>query len=368
MKKLFRNRELSHRTLGFERMEDRLALSATTGVEYTLPVDFLTVNLNVNQGGFIQVGGFNAVYTLSNGDRFFDTDSDIGLSTVPRYVWNYSDVFNGNLSGSVGAADVDQIAPIPQPNNQGKLGGIIELTNIFQPTARPDALSASYVQQQTTEEAARLSAQQGQLQEPSLARARDVYFEVATLSVKAQQRGRGVAQASREELVSLNHEAAVGVSKSLLPAAELRSSGVKNVPPTEAQPNAPLPKTDAIPKSAVPSQDSLRAAENGISDPTTTNALQEKPVPTIDELSRANAHDAALTEFWIVDDLADEHLAEEVAVSLRSNEGGKHYAAWPALAALIGGSLVVRQRRTVRPALSQVLPLRQKFVGPSRGE
>ncbi|MDZ4658160.1 MAG: hypothetical protein SH868_11340 [Bythopirellula sp.] len=349
MKQPLKSRVLNHRALRFERMEDRLALSATMGGDYTLNIDYL----NAEQGGFIV---FDGPILASGSATFSDANVDVIFSSSPRAQEYFLNLLNGHGQADLSAADTDQIAPIPQPNNQGKLGGTIELTNIFLPRTLQNSTRAErqVVQSQNTTEASQLSVLDSQAKEPSFSRGRDMYFEVASLSAKPQPRGHGAAQVSQGELVPLNREVSAGVAKSILPAAEIRDGEVKHDSAPAVPPTAPLPKADAVPTSPPVKDDSLRAAEKAANDPATKSAQQEKPTATADELSAANARDAAFAEFW-----TDEFMAEEVAITLRSNEGGQHYAAWPTLAVLVGGGIIARQRRSSRIHASQLQPPRR---------
>jgi hypothetical protein len=97
----------------------------------------------------------------------------------------------------------------------------------------------------------------------------------------------------------------------------------------------------------------MRSAERP-ADPEAKSAQDEKTLPADDELSAAEAHDQVLDELW-----GDELMAEEVAVSLRGNEGGKYYIALPTVAVLVGGGLIARYRRNSRT--SEFQPPRKKL-------
>ncbi len=334
---------LLSRKLAFERMEDRLALSATMGGDFIVHLDYL----NANQGGFVDFDvTIRAADVASFGDADTNANFEFVFSNTPPVQAYFPGSLNGNFQGDLGVSDTDQIAPIAQPPVPSQqLGGTIELANIFLPITRQSSTitERQLVQSQNTSDASQLSVVDSQVKEPSFARGRDMYFEVASLSAQGQSRGRSTTGVSQDELIPVNYSVSAGISKSILEAPELRGRESRNRSVPNTPPTAPLPQPDAVPGSTPAKGDLLRATEKAAGDPATRNAQQEQAIPAANELSAASAHDAALAELW-----SDEFMAEEVAISLRSNEGGQHFAAWPTLAVLVGGGIIARQRRASR--------------------
>jgi hypothetical protein len=348
--------------MGFERMEDRLALSAATGMDYIIINHGFNDDLflTIDRGGLVTAADLDVVVSGTVGGKFDSLNSELEFSSQPRES-SYQETFSGSEETGPSASDFDHITPIPQPNNQDQqLGGTIELTHIFAPTSLGNSVGEKYVSSRPAMDSSQIAKLDSETKEPTFARGRDVYFEVASLTAKTVPRAKGAAGIAGDPLVPLNHEAAASVLKALRPTAETgKQDGQPAQTPTESD-TAPGPVKDVDPQATPVKAEGLRAAESAADDPAAKSARREQAVSE-KNLVAGNAHDQALAELW-----REESMAEEVAVSLRSNEGNTHYAALPTIAVLVGGSLVARHRRNAKA--SELQPLRKRLGSSLREE
>ncbi len=348
------NRTFKSRALAFERMEDRLALSAdfafAHGFQLTTNGNTLD-SLTLSQGGLVlNVGGTfglnfdsDAVQSLIN--RVDGNRVEKFLEKHPAAATYYEELVKGVEESGPAATDFDKITPIPQPDNhEEQQGGTIELSNIFLPTSLQRAPRSKDTQLESATEAAELTTLDSSAEEPALARARDVYFEVAGLSMKLQPRGKESAQHSDDQAM-LNE-----MANRIRPKVEPREAAANNTSPPDQQ---PPPATDKPGDASQEAVHMMRSAERP-STPEAKSAQDAKSLPADDEFSAMGPHDQALDELW-----GDGLMAEEVAISLRGNEGSKYHVALPTIAVLVGGGLIARYRRSSRA--SEFQPPRKKL-------
>ncbi len=352
--------KIKSRALAFERMEERLALSADFAINRDIQVfaNGSTINsLILNQGGLVLTTdstisfNFNSDKVQSIIDRVDGNRVEKFLEEHPAAASYYEELVKGAEESGPAATDFDQVTPIPQPDNQVEQpGGTIELSNIFLPSSLQSSPRSEYTQVESASEGSQLTAFDSSAKEPTLARARDVYFEVASLSTTLQPRGKHTALNVAAGQSPDDQAMLTDIANRLRPKAEPNEDAANKIPAAESQPANQTDKPGDVPEEAA---QLMRSAERPAV-PEAKSARDEKSLPADDELSTAEAHDQVLDELW-----GDELMAEEVAVSLRGNEGGKYYIALPTVAVLVGGGLIARHRRNSRT--SEFQPPRKKL-------
>ena len=320
------------RPLAFEPMEQRLALSATSVVGYTLEFDLSLVT----QGGgtTIQQPGL----WLSAGDSLGPTVDFIDLR-------NGESVFTGPTNSrniETGDGEVGSlINPITQPQmGEGEIGdGTIAVAEIFRPTqpvaiARADSQLARIETAEPTVEPSNDS-----WRSISLSRGRDVYFEVASLPDHAEsspQAEPGLTDALAPvlyEQTALRREA----QRSTTTAAEENKPVLPSLPERKATPAEAVDAVE-LPTVEPPSDKSDQTAERNEAD-------NEQPIADVD---REQAF-ADLDEEMPLDDpqQVDPH---------------QNNAAWPALAALAATGWWARFRRPGSTPPSDRHPPRRRRI------
>jgi hypothetical protein len=304
----------------------------------------------LNVGGTFDLN-FNSDKVQSFIDRIDGNRVERFLEEHPAAASYYEELVKGAEESGPAASDFDQVTPIPQPDNQVEQpGGTIELSNIFLPSSMQNSSRSEYSQVESATEGSQLTALDSSSKEPTLARARDVYFEVASLSMKLQPRGKHTALNVATGHNPDDQAMLTDIANRLRPKAESNEDAANNIPAPESQPTDPADKPVDSSKEAA---QLMRSADRP-ADPEAKSAQDRKTLLEDDKLFAAEAHDQVLDELW-----GDELMAEEVGISLRGNEGGKYHLALPTIAVLVGGGLIARHRRNFRT--SQFQPSRKKL-------
>lgn len=333
------------KVLGFERMEDRLALSAAPIELNGLNINFLLADhvLDLRQGGFVlwanaaAADNDAAVVTRIESTPFVWQSTiarDKIVLNIGRDIYPLPEVESTFDASGPSITESNTITPIPQPGQSDtQQGGTIELTTIFLPTSIRATSDQPYVREQPSLDLAsgtHLKKDELEVKEPSLARARDIYFEVASLT------SPGRPQSDSDDVVD---------EQSKLKSGKV-SAFLEVTPATDAMEKAENKK----PLPAIPADAGAESSPEAESNPTEIEAAShsaaktqtEKPHEKVEAAENDEvlaAHDEALKQ------LLDEELtAAGVALSVRTNEGGRHSATLPVAAVLVGGGLMARHR------------------------
>lgn len=359
-------RPLGRRTLGFEQMEERLALSTTAVGDSPIWAGNLTTHL-------VNVGEPLAPLTITGenvGNPFLKWGNSYGGLTSPRSynLGSFANIVTDGdtlslhlnpfisadtapaLSGGVGSSQQgsyqegmnDQVAPIVQPQiGNGEVAqGTIDLVQVFSPVAQTKtshntdsgfvAISVPQVMSQT------LAPVSGMM-ELSMTRARDVYFEVAALKAGEKTSSHAASEDAAQEIIP-----AIFVEPIARDAVFENST-----PHRPGETSARQRHTPKVPQNLPVDAVGLEAE--------IPHNQQSKP----DQAAAANAesavetaHDQAFADWHRGDSLAD------AAIPLRNGEGKEHRAAWPVVVALAGVGLIARHRRA--PHACQQQPPRRK--------
>jgi hypothetical protein len=353
------NKTQRSRPLAFEQMEQRLALSAASVGSFDSmlsPQWQLTTNVG---GGVISFDQLytSDVYVLSGLSADYDAT---GLKVDRGFI----DIVNGEplFSGPVfsrpeveGTTKSNEaggsVTPIPQPQiGHGEVAqGLIAVAEIFRPT---NATVSSPVGRPLVEhkavETTVAAAHDDSWKSTSLARGRDVYFEVAALSDHADV-------GNRSEGANLSSKIAPLIYQQTLQRREAeRAAATTSQEPLNTQRSAnPLP---AVPQQQSQPLDSQHPESPASAPEVEKNqrTAQDGDHPQANEVSQGtDSRDHVFAAWNDGDELSDE------AIALRTENPQSRTATWPVLAALAATGWIARNRRSKGVMPSRRLPLRR---------
>jgi hypothetical protein len=326
------------RALGFEQMEERLALSTTTG-------DYLSsiVLLDNAQGGLTFLGS-NQVLSSGNFAEYA-VDGDSEFLILNRYL--PSNHIRNNIvpSGDTGSYQEglsDQVAPIAQPDweDEELAHGIISLTEVFAPATQTKASQGTHSEfvaisnpQVTPQTTTPVSA----MMELSLSRGRDVYFEVAALKECEKTSSNAASEDEPQEIIP----------------AIFAEPAARDAVFEDSTPNRPgeaSARQRHAPK--VPQNVPVDAVGLEAEIPPNEQSKQDQAAAASAESVEDTVYDQVFADWHRVDSLV------ETAIPLRNEEGKEHRAAWPVVVALAGAGLIARSRRAAHSCQQQ--PPRRK--------
>jgi hypothetical protein len=214
--------------------------------------------------------------------------------------------------------------------------GIVSLGEIFRPVTSQLEPQPQIAHAEPIVEIPQRSPHESSWTSLTIARARDVYFEVASPAGREIIRPGSPDGISQEQVRPTNYEKPVVTQEAEpVPAASKplnRSAEMRTIRRTLLSEPELASVTDA---------DKAATAEGGIvSNGAAEYASSRRDAPDADdEPTSAAARDQVLAD-WRRDDL----LIDE-AISLRTKEADDHYAAWPIHTAVAGGDWLVKYRR-----------------------
>jgi hypothetical protein len=324
-------------------MEQRLALSATPATS-TLSFSDLDWSGSYLQTTGVASGGNIAVDVVFNWgnayqDRLTNDAGFIGilngqpLFTGPVFSKPEAEgALNSNEAGST-------VTPIPQPQiGKGELSqGLIAVAEIFRPTSVTlSSPGGSEPIEHKAVETAIAATSDDSWKSTSLARGRDVYFEVAALTDDHEPNSRNdtaelsskIAPLIYQQTLQRRESERAAATTSQEPLSTQRSaSPLPSLPREQAQPADA--KHSETPKSNTDVEKNQRTAQDG-------------EHPQADEVSQAT--DSRDHVFAVWNDAGDE-LSDE-AVALRTENQQDQSAKWPALAVLAATGWIARNRRS----------------------
>lgn len=339
------------RGLAFEQMEDRLALSTTTGAE----IDLQVYALNTTHGGMI------AFSTMPNDGSAFLDFSGLRYQSVSTPTVNgirdsiyFGDTVNFGDADSLNSWHSNQESTIPQPifGNVENSNGIVSIGAIFenQSLAKSTQVSTANVAITRSQAASELAPAIVTVNEVSMARGREMYFDVAEVSGN-ELRSRAESISSDDRLTMTR----VSFNTLANEREEVRTAAATTVPTNNAVRASTGRGTQADSnRTSEPAESVLDAVPTVLE--TELPALPQEKSPQGEKVSAVSARDQALAEWR-----RREFLDSDDVLSARTDESDEDSSSWPILAALAVGGLVVRSRRLAGSSLwHQQLPRRRK--------
>jgi hypothetical protein len=334
-------------------MEQRLALSAAPLSDYVLTLDGDWSGLKLSGGSVAFEQVFTGIYGSSLGitrSEFFSYVQDNAFKGFVD-IRDGEFIFNGPI---LSAPDVQEtlesseanspVTPIPQPQiGNGEIAeGIIAVAEIFRPANATVSPAERSVVDEPVVEATVARTVDDSWKSVSLARARDMYFEVAALADDSETGDADLAT----EIAPLMYQQSV-----LRREAERASATTSEERVSTPQQLPTVPRQEAQPaetrRSDTPANDA--AAEK------TQRTAQDGEVPQVDEVSQvADPRDHVFAVWNDGDELSNEGIA------LRTETQQGHSASWPALAALAVTGWMARTRRAKGVLPSHRQPLRRR--------
>ena len=341
------------RGLAFEQMENRLALSTTTGAE----IDLQIYSITTTQGGSIELDTVttNQYYLLDlKGTHFqfaeFGGPSALahGLAVAGAYE------FSGNAdsivltSAFVSSLQTRQKITIAQPlfGNVANSNGIVAIGAIFenQPLAKGPQESTVNVVVARNQVAPELAPAVVPVNEVSLARGREMYFDVAEVSGD-ESNSRQVHEKDQATLTRVSFNS-LGSERE-----QVRTASATTVPTSNAAKALKVrgPQIDAI-RASAPTLNAVPTVSEA-----ELPALPQESSPQSEKVSATSARDQAFADWR-----RREFLDSEEILSARTDVSDEDSSSWPVLAALAVGGLVVRSRRMAGSGLWHQQPPRRK--------
>jgi hypothetical protein len=341
------NDNFRQRPLNFEQMEERLALSTTSGGEYFSGL----ISLSTTQGGIISLE--QAFVMDGNGKTHGTVNagavSELGVSRFEHfYLYDSDSVFGEYLDRG---AVTTNIAPIAQPQmgTGDTAQGLVSIAEIFRPTTVTASSEEKLVRVEPVVETIRQDTElQGALPF-TVARGRDVYFDVVGQPAKEIVRTSLFDGLSSEQALPDSAEKPAITQEDADPAVDAKSMDSS----AETSINSREAGATVARHSLADEETPIKIKDDAVKD---RNSEASSSHLTEAKLSELTSRDQVLTD-WRRDEL----LVDE-AILLRTKEPEEQTAAWPALVALVGSGWWVRSRLLVTGSVFKPRSAKKKQV------